>query len=231
MPEPKKETVRIVLPARRDGLPVTSSPRETAMINLPPKPVPVPGGPVPATPLGLRPPPPSVLPASAIPKPPSAPGMPAISTLPATAGGSAPADVLPSLSKPPVAPPAAPASSGPPKPPSVLPAASIAPSAPKPPSGVGSPVKPVAPAPLQGETKKETAKVPASTPGAKVGMPQATVQMQKKPPIPVSGSTSGIMVVPSGDKSTGEELPLMLGIAALAVAALSLGMQLWMMLG
>ncbi|MEI6034978.1 MAG: hypothetical protein WCS65_11950 [Verrucomicrobiae bacterium] len=62
-------------------------------------------------------------------------------------------------------------------------------------------------------------------------MPQATVQMQKKPPIPVSGSTSGIMVVPSGDKSTGEELPLMLGIAALAVAALSLGMQLWMMLG
>ena len=36
MSEPKKETVRIVLPPRRDGQPLASSPRETAMINLPP---------------------------------------------------------------------------------------------------------------------------------------------------------------------------------------------------
>ena len=39
MSEPKKETVRIVLPPRRDGQPLASNPRETAMINLPPKPV------------------------------------------------------------------------------------------------------------------------------------------------------------------------------------------------
>ena len=45
MSEPKKETVRIVLPPRRDGQPAASGPRETAMINLPPKPVPKPADP------------------------------------------------------------------------------------------------------------------------------------------------------------------------------------------
>ena len=45
MSEPKKETVRIVLPPRRDGQPPASSSRETAMINLPPKPVQKPGAP------------------------------------------------------------------------------------------------------------------------------------------------------------------------------------------
>ena len=45
MSEPKKETVRIVLPPRRDGQPLASSPRETAMINLPPKPIQKPGVP------------------------------------------------------------------------------------------------------------------------------------------------------------------------------------------
>ena len=45
MSEPKKETVRIVLPPRRDGQPPASSSRETAMINLPPKPILKPGAP------------------------------------------------------------------------------------------------------------------------------------------------------------------------------------------
>ena len=45
MSEPKKETVRIVLPPRRDGQPLASNPRETAMINLPPKPMQKPGAP------------------------------------------------------------------------------------------------------------------------------------------------------------------------------------------
>ncbi len=64
--EPKKETVRIVLPPRRDGQPLASNPRETAMINLPPKPVPKP--PAPAAPGAA--PAPSVPPPAGI-KPPA----------------------------------------------------------------------------------------------------------------------------------------------------------------
>ncbi|MEI6070753.1 MAG: hypothetical protein WCS31_03090 [Verrucomicrobiae bacterium] len=94
--------------------------------------------------------------------------------------------------------------------------------------GGGSPVKPVAPAPLQAETKKETAKVPASAPGTKAGLPQATVQLQRPAATSKSLSTSGVIVVPPGDSSS--ELSPVLGIAALVVALLSLGVQLWMML-
>ncbi len=107
-----------------------------------------------------------------------------------------------------------------------MPAASIPPTAPKPPSG--APVKPVAPAPLQGEAKKETAKVPASTPGAKA-LPQATLQLTKKD-ASQSVSPSGIVVTPTA-ASGPSELEQWIGIAAVVVALLSLGMQLWMMIG
>jgi len=232
MAEPKKETVRIVLPARRDGTPVTSSPRETAMINLPPKPVPVPGGNVPVPPpSGLRPPPPpSGLSAPAIPRPPS---MPSIPKPPSSAGIGAPPPVAPppSFPKPPSMPPAAAVPAEAPKPPSVMPAASVAPIAPRPPTGVGSPVKPVAPAPLQAEAKKETAKVPASAPGTKTGLPQATVQLQRGPEASKSASTSGAITVAAAAAASSGDLSPVLGIAALVVALLSLGMQLWLMVG
>ena len=248
MAEPKKETVRIVLPARRDGTPVASSPRETAMINLPPKPVPVPSGTPTAAPVSLKPPAPSVIASPAIPRPPSMPSipkppsMPSIPKPPSSGGVGIPTPVAPPTSiprppsmsptvpptVPPSAPPVSAAPSAAPKPPSVPPAASIAPTAPKPPSVGGIPPKPVAPAPLQAEAKKETAKVPASTPGSRV-MPQATVQLQKKPDASKSIATTSISVVP-GSAEPSSDLSPVLGIAALIVAVLSLGMQLWMML-
>lgn len=234
MAEPKKETVRIVLPARRDGSPVASSPRETAMINLPPKPVPVPGAPS----VGLKPPtsmpgvpsvpkPPSM---PAIPKPPSAPGsvVPPVPTMPPVMPGTA---KIPAASVPPMVP-------KPPVPPSTVTPPSVpASTAPKPPVAPAAPVvpiKPVAPAPLQAEAKKETAKVPASTPGAKV-LPQATVQFQKKPEAstPKSVSTTAAITVaaPSTESSASGDLSPVLGIAALVIALLSLGVQVWMMIG
>jgi len=88
----------------------------------------------------------------------------------------------------------------------------------------------MAPAPLQGEAKKETAKVPASTPGSKV-MPQATVQFQKKPDASVSKSlstTAALTVAGAPATSTSSELSPVLGIAALVIALLSLGVQVLM---
>ncbi|MFZ4774199.1 MAG: hypothetical protein ACOYM3_02475 [Terrimicrobiaceae bacterium] len=231
MAEPKKETVRIVLPARRDGTPVASSPRETAMINLPPKPVPVPGG-APAAPAGLRPPV-SMPSAPSAPKPPSIPSIP---KPPSALGSIVPPapSAPPSIPRPPAAtvPPMAPK---PPTPPSTItpPPAPAAPStfsAPKPPVAPTAPIKPLAPAPLQGEAKKETAKVPASTPGSKV-MPQATVQFQKKPDASVSkslASTSAITVAGPAGGSASSDLSPVLGIAALVIALLSLGVQVLM---
>lgn len=93
---------------------------------------------------------------------------------------------------------------------------------------MGSPIKPVAPAPLQAEAKKETAKVQTSVPGSKI-MPQATVQIQKKPDASKSVATTSISVVPASGESSADMSPV-LGIAALVVAVLSLGMQLWMMI-
>jgi len=227
MAEPKKETVRIVLPARRDGTPVSSNPRETAMINLPPKPVPVQGGPV--IPAGIKPPTSSLTPPPpSVPKPPS---MPAIPKPPSSAGAMPPPPAAgPSIPKPPVMPPAATIPPMAPKPPTVPPAP-VPPVAPKPPSSGTTPLKPVAPAPLQAEAKKETAKVPASTPGPKGAMPQATVQLQKKPDASKSVATTSIAVMtPAGDSASSDLSPV-LGIAALVVALLSLGVQLLMMLG
>jgi hypothetical protein len=129
MSEPKKETVRIVLPPRREGQPLASTPRETAMINLPPKPVPASAeAPAAPQPGGLQPPS-----APSIPKPPSFPGAPKPPGMP----GSAP-NVPPSAPGVPKA--AVPSSGGMPAP------------------ALKSPVGP-APAAVKPQAKKETAKI------------------------------------------------------------------------
>lgn len=231
MAEPKKETVRIVLPARRDGSPVASSPRETAMINLPPKPVPVPGAP------SAGPKPPASVPAMpSVPKPPTVPAIPKPPSAPGAMVPPVP-PAIPSVPKPPSAtvPPIAPK---PPVPPATIsPATTPVSTAPKPPVAPVAPVapiKPVAPAPLQAEAKKETAKMPASTPGSKV-LPQATVQFQKKQDAstPKSVSTTAAITVstPASETSSSEDMNPVLGIAALVVALLSLAVQVWMMIG
>jgi hypothetical protein len=61
-------------------------------------------------------------------------------------------------------------------------------------------------------------------------MPQATIQMQKKPDPSKSVSISTINVAPPPPAPSSDLSPV-LGIAALVVAVLSLGMQLWIMLG
>ncbi len=63
-------------------------------------------------------------------------------------------------------------------------------------------------------------------------MPQATIQMQKKPDPSKSVSISSITVAqpPAADAASSDLSPV-LGIAAFVVAVLSLGMQLWIMLG
>jgi len=120
MNEPKKETVRIVLPPRRDGKPGAANPREAAMINLPPKPLPtvagapptMPAPPRPAAPVAagavVPPPPPRPFSMPVIPKP----GMPTAPTaVPAPAATAAtpppppkPVGVAPvPVPKPPVA--------------------------------------------------------------------------------------------------------------------------------
>ncbi len=73
--------------------------------------------------------------------------------------------------------------------PATPPPAAVPPtSAPKPPvPGIVTPA--IAPAPLASESKKETAKVPASTPGSKT-VPQATVHLQKKPTASASKSVA-----------------------------------------
>lgn len=241
MAEPKKETVRIVLPARRDGPQVASSPRETAMINLPPKPVPAP------SPVGSAPSipkPPGAAPS--IPKPPTAPP-PAAAVKPP--GAPVPPPAVPSVPRPPSAsvPPVAPKPPGAPvPPPAAASSVPVAPKAPVPPAS-GSPsigTKPVpapipaaapavAPAPVRAETKKETAKVPVANVPTKP-LPQATVQLQRKPEgsTPKSVSTSApLTVVPDNTQSATDDVNPILGVAALVVALAALGVQVWMMMG
>ena len=224
MSEPKKETVRIVLPPRRDGQPAGSNPRETAMINLPSKPaaVPPPAGSVPPPPPSMKPP--SLAPAAPVPpsgiqppKPPAAPGLrPPI--LPA-APGLAP--------KPPGSvPPPAPGLAKPPG--SVAPAAPAAPGLAKPPS---ISTTPVAPAPLKADTKKETAKVPPSA-GPKIGLPQATVQLSQKPDPSKSVSASAIKIAaaPVIVPSSGNEVSPLIGALAAAASFIALAIQIWFFL-
>ena len=92
----------------------------------------------------------------------------------------------------------------------------------------------IAPAPLISETKKETAKVPASSAGPKPGMPQATVQLQKKPAASASKSVSSgasITVAPQPPAQSADEVSVMVGAIALVASLAALGIQLWMMLG
>ena len=242
MAEPKKETVRIVLPARRDGQPVASNPRETAMINLPPKPVlaPAPAGspiipPPAAIPSPIKPPSAGV---PSIPRPPSAPGIPKPPGSPLVAPIAPP-----SIPRPPsaVTPPApAPVA---PRPPSatVPPAAAqtpvaptpVAPSLPKPAAPSSAPA-PVAPAPIVSETKKETAKVQQPASGSKV-IPQATVQLQRKPEAstPKSVATTAPLTVISNtttEAAGSGDVSMVFGVAALVVALAALGVQIWTML-
>jgi len=86
------------------------------------------------------------------------------------------------------------------------------------------PIKPIAPAPLSGSAKKETAKVPASTTGPK-NIPQATVQLT--PPSKSVAGTSSITVASTESAASGDLDPI-LGIAALVLALASFGVQVWM---
>ena len=220
MSEPKKETVRIVLPPRRDGQPAASGPRETAMINLPPKPVPKPADLASAGPEG-----PAI---SAVPKPPSLPSLapkvppsvgfsspPAAPKPPSIAGGAPKPPVLPVAPKPPSV-------IGGPRPPGASPPLSVPPSAPKAPS-----VSTVPSAGLPSvEGKKETAKVPPSVATTRPNLPQASVHLQRRPGS--STSSSAITVAPPVQSEEGAGL--MVGILALVASLVAVGVQVWMFL-
>jgi hypothetical protein len=103
--------------------------------------------------------------------------------------------------------------------------------APKPPApGIVTPA--IAPAPVSTESKKETAKVPASTPGSKT-VPQATVQLQKKPTTSTSKTVGPAITVapqPAPASSEGEVSPVIGGLA-LAASIAALLVQVWMIIG
>lgn len=204
MSEPKKETVRIVLPPRREGQPATSTPRETAMINLPPKPVPAASAPaVPAPPSAPSVPKP--------PSPPSAPHSPSGITPPSAPGikpPSVPGVKVPSAPGVPVAPSGA-------KP------ASVAPPGFRPPSVS-------APAAVKPAASEVAAKVASSA-----GKPQATVRLQPRPQ-PAAPSASSAFKVQSVEaeveSADSNEIPMNLTIVALLAAAVALVSQVLMML-
>jgi hypothetical protein len=227
MSEPKKETVRIVLPPRRDGQPLASNPRETAMINLPPKPMQKPGTPesVSESPSAGEPP--------AFPKPPGlpsfAPKPPPVSGLSAPPAAPKPppiAGVAPAAPKPPPVAPVVP------KPPSVVgvspgvPKSGAPPLAPKPPEVPSAPKAPDVPPIASAESKKETAKVPPSASSLRSGLPQASVHLQKR--AGSSASSSAITVAPQVQAEGG--VSLVVGILALAASLVAVGIQVWMFL-
>ncbi len=214
MSEPKKETVRIVLPPRREGQTLASTPRETAMINLPPKPVPAaPGAPTPP---------------SAPPTPPSAPSIPA-----APAGLTPPS--APGIPKPPSFPGAAVPPSAPavPKPVSAPPSVAKAPGAPTVPLRM-PPSAGASPAAVRPEAKKETAKI-GSNSGTAV-KPQATVKLQPRPqPSQVASASftaKSAQIVPADAAvlTQEEEIPMNLAIIALVAAVIAFALQLFVML-
>jgi len=228
MNEPKKETVRIVLPPRRDGAPAAANPREAAMVNLPPKPLPTAQGapptmPAPPKPPGapVVPPPPGIpRPAGAAPLPPKpvaapppmgAPPRPAAPSVPAPTAGI-PTPPRPSMVPPPSAP----------RPP--MPAAAPAPAAPKP---------AVAPPPSMADVaaKKETAKIQLPPPGRPA--PQATVKIGPAAPAASPMPTlKRAEAAPVAEAAGGapDKLIDILAIAAAVVALASLGVQVWMFL-
>jgi hypothetical protein len=91
----------------------------------------------------------------------------------------------------------------------------------------------IAPAPLASESKKETAKVPASTPGSKT-VPQATVHLQKKPTASASKSVApgaSITVAPQAAPAAEGDVSPVIGGLALAASLVAMGIQVWTMLG
>lgn len=233
--------MRIVLPPRRDGQPPASSSRETAMINLPPKPIPKAGAPESVSAPAPAGEPPAFPP---LPKPSFAPKVPQVEGLsapppapkpPSIAGVAPPAPRPPSIApiapKPPSVvgvPPGPPRSAsfaGPPplapKPGTAMPSASIPPSASKAPSVAGVPTG----AP---EGKKETAKVPPSASGPRPGLPQASVHLQRRPGASSTASSSAITVAPQVHAERG--VGLAVGVLALVASLIAVGIQVWMFL-
>ena len=219
MSEPKKETVRIVLPPRRDGQPAASGPRETAMINLPPKPVPKPADPASAGPEG-----PAI---SAVPKPPSLPSL--APKVPPSVGFSSP----PAAPKPPSI------AGGAPKPP-VLP---VAPNRLPSLEDQGrrsrrrlclSPL--CAKGALGFNCAFRGARVRRGQEGDREGsfergdyaaeFAQASVHLQRRPGS--STSSSAITVAPPVQSEEGAGL--MVGILALVASLVAVGVQVWMFL-
>jgi hypothetical protein len=88
---------------------------------------------------------------------------------------------------------------------------------------------------LSAESKKETAKVPVGAPASKAGLPQATVQLQKKPPVSTSASASksvppgaAISVAPQpAAPAAGGEITPVIGGAALGLSLIAFAIQLW----
>ncbi|HRJ74013.1 MAG TPA: hypothetical protein PLS03_17450 [Terrimicrobiaceae bacterium] len=63
-------------------------------------------------------------------------------------------------------------------------------------------------------------------------MPQATVQLQKKPAASTSKSVStSITVAPQTAPASGGDVSVAVGAIALVAALAALGVQVWMMLG
>ena len=223
MSEPKKETVRIVLPNRNDGTPVPASPRENAMINLPPKPVPLSAPPSPLTRLVETPPA-----SQGIPKPPSVPGIPK----PPSAGGMPMPPTAPGIPRP-LAAPLLPAATIPPLSPKLAPTSGSDASSrvPSPAPGPIGPIGPIGPAPIPPLAKKETGKVIGIGSQTKV-LPQATVQF-KRPAVSTSKSsvTSAPIVVSNAvEEKSDSELSPVLGGVALAFSLAALAVQVWTML-
>lgn len=77
--------------------------------------------------------------------------------------------------------------------------------------------------------------MPVNTPPSKAGVPQATVQIQKKPPVSASTSKSvstgaAITVAAPPVAAPSGEIPVGLGAAALVISLIALGVQLLAML-
>ena len=209
MPDPKKETVRIVLPTHRAVPPPPAEGSETAMINLPTKPV-VPGGVVPpAPPLTI----PSIKPPAAAAE---APKIPAAPDLPKAPG------VVPLAPAAPVV--------------AIKPPAAVS-EAPQVPAAPALPKAPESPAPDASVTdallKKVTAKI--SLPAATRTVPQATMNLKKAAPAAAAPTEKKSTPAEADAANVAEgkaaNSDLMLGIAATVVSLASLGIQVWTMLG
>jgi hypothetical protein len=87
---------------------------------------------------------------------------------------------------------------------------------------------------MAGVSKKETAKVNPPPSTAKPGLPQATVQLSKKPEPPSASksvSAPAISVIKQAEPSSGGgEISPVIGGLALGISLLALLVQVWMLL-